>query len=223
VLSGPPPRYGSLRKVRKNGVTCFRARSRVRHLRGDVLTTTGSDRSESGVESPAPPGPPRGGVGGSVLQTLGSDGRKARREKRRAEKKQLYAEYLKSSTWHRFRLKVLERELGRCQACAAQATVVHHIRYPKILGEERLEWLYALCARCHDEIHRRARKKGVSLRRATWQVLDLPPPPPRPKRRKRGKRNRIASPPLTKGKLKLIDENDRLHELQVRNRQKRGT
>ena len=53
--------------------------------------------------------------------------------------------------------------------------VVHHVRYPKVLGEEKLAWLYSLCVPCHDEIHRL--HSSMTLRKATAHVLGQPPPP----------------------------------------------
>lgn len=127
------------------------------------------------------------------------------------------------------RAKVLDREDHLCQSveCTSQATVVHHVRYPKVLGDERLEWLYALCALCHDEIHRRAQSR--SLRQATREVLGLPIQCKPKKRRRKGRKVRPV--PLTpraeidrekrKKRLKLADENEALHLQQTTARGRR--
>jgi 5-methylcytosine-specific restriction endonuclease McrA len=86
-----------------------------------------------------------GGEGGSVLQALGSAGEKAQsRTERRAERKEAYAKYLDSSAWKKIRRVVLRGDGNTCLACGGRAEVVHHISYPKNLGEEKLEWLYSL-------------------------------------------------------------------------------
>lgn len=162
-----------------------------------------------------------------MLQALGSKAEE--RAKRRKRKKDSYARYLESSTWKKIRARVLKRDKHTCRACGTPAQVVHHIRYPKNLGEERLEWLYALCVLCHDEIHRRASVKGCSLRRATREVLNLPPPHPTPKKPKKATARPVTRiklrpaihPPKVNKRDTLAAENDRLHEIQRRNRERR--
>lgn len=174
-----------------------------------------------------------------MLQALGSkEGSKRElRAKRRKKKKDSYAKYLESPTWKKIRRQALDRDGHTCRACKKHAQVVHHIRYPKNLGQERLEWLYSLCAPCHDEIHRLAAQKGVTLRAATRQVLDLSPPVskkkagPLPKRiverrkrrqEKRGGLSRSAHVAAnTKKKQRLIDENEKLRETFRMNRERR--
>jgi len=217
---------------------------------------TGSDAIRTQGTEERIPSAPKGGEGGSVLRDLGSDGVKAAR---REEKKRLYEEYLRSPEWKAIRRKVLARDQHRCRAsgCERRATVVHHARYPHVLGREHLSWLYSLCAPCHDEIHRRHRKP-VTLREATRQVLALPPTPPRrPKKKRKGPKVRktqeqqlrqlkahLEAPtrgrPIATlrqvekfatnlrarqsgGKMaKLIAENERMHEIQKRSRERRA-
>lgn len=113
---------------------------------------------------------PDGGEGGSVLRALGSKEAKAvARAKRREEKKENYAKYLESSTWRKIRARALKRDKNKCRACGEKAEHVHHIRYPKKLGDEKMEWLYSLCAECHNAIHRAAQK--MTLREATDLIL----------------------------------------------------
>lgn len=199
---------------------------------GDVRRATESDALRN-PEAPdaSPRGPINGGVGGSVLRVLDSDEKNHRRQERRAKRKQEYEKYLRSATWQLIRRRVLARENFVCQGCKQQATVVHHIRYPAKLGKEKLEWLYALCAPCHEKIHRLA-ADGLTLRRATRHVLGLELLPRKKKRtrqQQRQKRQRQRGPKL---KLKhsgrrvknpeLAAENDRLHQLQARNRERRA-
>lgn len=113
---------------------------------------------------------PSGGEGGSVPQALGSKAEE--RAKRRKKKKDSYAKYLEGPVWKKIRAAALERDKRTCRACQGRATVVHHIRYPKNLGEEKMEWLYSLCAPCHDAIHRAA--KTMTLKKATERILASP-------------------------------------------------
>ncbi|MGK0256973.1 MAG: hypothetical protein ACI96M_000401 [Candidatus Azotimanducaceae bacterium] len=73
----------------------------------------------------------------------------ARREARKAE----YHDYLSSSRWREKRRKALVRDGGKCVGCGATATQVHHLRYPRHLGQERIEDLASVCASCHDKQH----------------------------------------------------------------------
>ena len=125
--------------------------------------------------------------------------------------------------------------------------VVHHVRYPKVLGEEKLAWLYSLCVPCHDEIHRL--HSSMTLRKATAHVLGQPPPPADWRaHRRRSKAQKKAKPTAPKPKstfvetsarqrqlensakvkkkrgLKgtLISENERAHEIHVRAREARA-
>jgi 5-methylcytosine-specific restriction endonuclease McrA len=138
----------------------------------------------------------RGGEGGSVLQALGSNERKKKlRKSRRDRRKTEYSKYLESPTWKKIRAQVLKRDGYRCRACRGQATVVHHRRYPMKLGEERLEWLFSMCAPCHDTIHA---IKGMTLREATDMVLG-------------GK--------IQKGNITYLADDPRLSEDRTRSRQ----
>lgn len=132
--------------------------------KGDVHTGDGIERAEVSTDSLLTPD---GGEGGSVLQALGS---KEERVKRRKNKKESYAEYLESPTWRKIRAQALKRDKNKCRACGEKAVHVHHVRYPKNLGEEKMEWLYSLCAPCHNSIHRAA--ATMTLRAATDLILD---------------------------------------------------
>lgn len=66
-----------------------------------------------------------------------------------------YAEYLKSPAWAELRRAVTIRAGGRCEVepCAKDMAHVHHLRYPKVLGEEALTDLIAVCIDHHDLLH----------------------------------------------------------------------
>jgi 5-methylcytosine-specific restriction endonuclease McrA len=76
-----------------------------------------------------------------------------------------YWDYLQSTAWRDLRKKALERDKHKCRACGGPAEQVHHSRYPKVLGKEKLPWLYSVCVPCHGQIHSLAAVEG--LERAT--------------------------------------------------------
>jgi len=50
--------------------------------------------------------------------------------------------------------KVLQRDKWRCRNCGFRSELhVHHIVYRSLGGDDSLENLLVLCARCHDGIH----------------------------------------------------------------------
>ena len=61
--------------------------------------------------------------------------------------------YLKSAAWKRKRYVVLKRDNWKCQYCGKRATQVHHKRYARNIGKEPIEWLVAICAKCHRSLH----------------------------------------------------------------------
>jgi hypothetical protein len=198
-----------------------------------VHTGDGIERVSGADALPAP----YGGEGGSVLQALGSKAEE--RAKRRKKKKDSYSKYLAGDKWKKIRALVLERDKKRCRACGKRAQVVHHIRYPKNLGEEKLEWLFSLCAPCHDEIHRIA--ATMPLRKATdlvigsyrdGKVVRLPDDPRLSKREARlrqrkskghskRKVRKVKSRVIVKKESKISLENDRLHAFFKENRERR--
>jgi hypothetical protein len=64
-----------------------------------------------------------------------------------------YKAYLKSDLWSSIRQQVLDRDGHQCRSCARKANQVHHRRYSiEVLRGEALEWLQAICGRCHRGI-----------------------------------------------------------------------
>ena len=62
-----------------------------------------------------------------------------------------YKAYMRSDEWKALRQKKLEACQHKCECeggCYREATQVHHLHY-ETLGEESLEDLQALCAKCH--------------------------------------------------------------------------
>lgn len=65
-----------------------------------------------------------------------------------------YQIYLKSAAWKEKRVLVLNRDDNRCVKCnSLDALVVHHTKYPEILGTEQLEDMQTLCCDCHNVLH----------------------------------------------------------------------
>lgn len=66
-----------------------------------------------------------------------------------------YEAYLRSPEWAEKRAAVLARARGRCEVdpCVRAAAHVHHTRYPKVLGDEALSDLLAVCVDHHDLLH----------------------------------------------------------------------
>lgn len=65
-----------------------------------------------------------------------------------------YRAYLDSPEWAEKREAVRLRALGRCEfACGRPMAQVHHVRYPKRLGDEPLSDLLAVCDECHKKSH----------------------------------------------------------------------
>lgn len=131
-------------------------------------------------------------------------------------RRERYERYLRSETWAKIRSQILERDnhLCRAEGCSEVAVHVHHSRYPKVLGRERLEWLYALRPRCHETIHALVRSEGMSLMDATETVVRRVRSDPRPRRRKQRRSSPLHLRDDRRKREGLIAENERLHSLQ---------
>lgn len=150
-----------------------------------------------------------------------------------------YADYLASPHWQERRKVAGDAADWKC-ACGKRATQIHHRSYRNV-GQEKPNDLRAVCAGCHKEIHRRV-DDGMSLQRATDLVLAERigpnvvrlPDAKRPEHygrkskpgrgRKKKKRKVLVKPrdvaPPGKRIRALVDENDRLHAIQARNRER---
>ena len=143
-----------------------------------------------------------------------------------------YTAYLRSSHWQK-RKRVAGDSAGWRCPCGARATDIHHRTY-KNLGHEKAEDLHAICRTCHTAIHK-LQASGYTLADATDYVLLAGarekglrvvklPKIKRQKSKKKTKAKRKAAEarkPVNKKLRALANENDRLHAIQQRNREKR--
>jgi len=59
---------------------------------------------------------------------------------------------------------VLERDGWRCQFCGSmQHLQVHHFKFRSRSGGDEEQNLIALCADCHEQVHRRANSCKIPL------------------------------------------------------------
>jgi hypothetical protein len=64
-----------------------------------------------------------------------------------------HRQYLNSPIWNEIRTKAINHYGKICANCGEYGTDVHHLSYPEIQGEERVEDLMVLCRSCHEAIH----------------------------------------------------------------------
>jgi hypothetical protein len=68
--------------------------------------------------------------------------------------KQEYRKYLNSMKWAGIRAGIISSRGCRCESCGSKEQLqVHHLRYPKVWGEEKPEDLQVLCRKCHCAAH----------------------------------------------------------------------
>ncbi len=155
----------------------------------------------------------------------------------RPTRRATYAEYLNSPQWKRMRKQALTRDGFKCRGCGDPAQHVHHDRYPNVYGQEKLSWLYSLCADCHTAIHTQV-NAGVRLKSATRQiVVVMNEPTTRPRKQKRAKKKQVTRDDIVRlkrrlenpgrrsaseaFKLSIEKENDRTHQILQANKQRR--
>lgn len=63
-----------------------------------------------------------------------------------------YAVYLRTSYWKRMRVKILQRDGGKCVRCGKAAVQIHHLTYAR-LGREDDQDLVSVCGTCHQDVH----------------------------------------------------------------------
>lgn len=71
-------------------------------------------------------------------------------------------DYMETEVWKMLSKKRIEKDHRQCQECgSAQQLQVHHIRYPEVWGEERMEDLITLCDSCHAKLHKNDNKEKL--------------------------------------------------------------
>lgn len=71
-----------------------------------------------------------------------------------------YDKYIHSIAWLYLRNKRLAIDGLKCARCGRPAKDVHHLRYPSVLGTERMEDLISLCRECHSLEHNIMPERG---------------------------------------------------------------
>ena len=62
-----------------------------------------------------------------------------------------YSEYLKTYQWKRLKDQAILKAGNKCQLCGSRHNlVIHHTKYPEILGTETIDDLQCLCETCHN-------------------------------------------------------------------------
>jgi len=64
---------------------------------------------------------------------------------------------LRSTEYEALRNQVLKRDGWRCQLCGTSNNLhVHHVKSCCMLGDDQAHNLTTLCAKCHEQLHRRS-------------------------------------------------------------------
>lgn len=64
-----------------------------------------------------------------------------------------------SAVWQKIKKKKLRQD-PQCQMCKTAINLqIHHVRYPGIWGEEKIEDLMTLCDSCHEKIHEQDKER----------------------------------------------------------------
>lgn len=83
--------------------------------------------------------------------------KRSRRRQSKAERQEPvyvdYKHYLSGKKWAKTRQKIMARDHWQCVYCHAPAVMVHHVRYPKKMGDEDARMLQSVCRRCHKLAH----------------------------------------------------------------------
>jgi hypothetical protein len=83
-----------------------------------------------------------------------------------------YLQYLKAIDWGEQRDFALARTSGFCQYCGEVVSQVHHVKYPKRVGEEHPHSLIPVCECCHNISHGVQEMKSLT---DVTQMMELSP------------------------------------------------
>lgn len=145
-----------------------------------------------------------------------------------------YDEYLRSPHWRAVRKAYWSGDQPkRCYCCGAAGKQLHHPDYA-CLGKETAANLVLVCDACHTELHRMVSEDRLPLSSAHKDLAArneyLQGPEPRPQPSRKGKKRKskdrrpapVTPPPVPKKVKQVSAENDRLHRIQVRNRERQA-
>lgn len=102
-----------------------------------------------------------------------------------------YEEYLASDLWQHIRKTVWKRDRGRCRACRAKGSDVHHLSYEtEVMEGKRLDLLVLLCRPCHKRVEftRKGQKRSVQEAAHAYRQLVKKSARKRRKKKRKGKR-----------------------------------
>jgi hypothetical protein len=87
-----------------------------------------------------------------------------------------YLKYIDSPAWKVMRREKAERSGWKCEVCGrGHKLSVHHKRYPKVLGTEKMSDLELLCIYCHAMRDRQKIYKDPSRYSEEFAFAVLPP------------------------------------------------
>lgn len=84
-----------------------------------------------------------------------------------------YDEYLKSDEWKNLKKELKkEKKYQTCRACGNKRFIqLHHKTYRWINTNKERLGIVALCGKCHRRTHEYAKKKNISIYRATKHII----------------------------------------------------
>lgn len=69
-----------------------------------------------------------------------------------------YLDYCRSDYFKRLKAEVLRLANGKCKKCKKKANTAHHLKYRPYWSDTKLKDCIAICHKCHNKIHRKAKK-----------------------------------------------------------------
>ena len=65
-----------------------------------------------------------------------------------------YDDYLKTKEWNALRQDCFKRFGDCCMGCGSHRNIqAHHVFYPRVIQETKVDHLMSLCAECHKAVH----------------------------------------------------------------------
>lgn len=74
------------------------------------------------------------------------------------------SDFMKTSVWERLRQLIFARDGFRCRNCGSAINIeCHHLRYPEVWGEEKLDDLITFCDTCHAKLHNKEKNNDSEV------------------------------------------------------------